>query len=461
MQKLLVPALSFLLGLAVATIIALALVIYGSSLAERQHALNKAQDPAPPPSLGTVNSSSPSGRAGTLSSSPASGRPGTLPAQYARAWELLNAGHPREAQDAFLAILSSDPEDPHAMQGLVAVRRAMGPNPTELRRQAGAYRDAVRRGADMGDHYTPSAMEALAAASERAAEEIEALSGSAPVTLTAPPMQPAHLPRSPGQKDTGKGASGGNPPATTAHAAKPHGPPAPPSTADPAKNPVDKTPVAPAPRTPAPPAPVPQASPPPPAPAPQTAPSPPPAAAVPQVSPPPPVPAPQIAPPPPAPAPQTSAPPPSAAPRVYMVRVGPVASQDWASTIAKELSAKGFSQAKVFRDMGPLFQVVSEPLPPTVAESLTATLAGRGLASHVERLAGDAAHVVFGAFTSQSEADALSRRVSALGYDAWVAREGAAYTLELGPYPQSSVDSIAGIIKSSAPDAAVTTELVP
>jgi cell division protein FtsN len=108
----------------------------------------------------------------------------------------------------------------------------------------------------------------------------------------------------------------------------------------------------------------------------------------------------------------------------------------------------------------PGFRVVSEPLPRSVAEGVMAKLAERGFHSQVEPLAGDTVQLVFGAFTTQKEAETLSQRIAAAGYDAWV-REGVVYTLQLGPYPQSSVNAITGIIKSSAPGAAVTADPVP
>jgi cell division septation protein DedD len=437
MQKFFVPALSFLLGVAVAIIIALALVIYGSSLAERQRSQIRTQAPAPPASLGIVSSSTASG-------------------QYARAWELLIAGHPREAQDAFLEILSSDPQDRHAMQGLVAVRRAMVPDPSELRRQAEAYRDAVRRGADLGDHYTPSAMRALLAASEQAANEIEARSDPAPIVLSEAPQKTVNTPQSPGPKD--RAPSGRKLPPST-RTVKPQTPV---RSAAPPKNAVDTQPAAPAARTSTPP---PAATSPAPAPSPAAttpaSPTPPPVTTTPA----PPTPLPVATSPAPAPSPAATTPPAPTPPpvvdaRLYVIRVGPISTRDQASALEKELLNKGFSSAKVTVQQGVFFQVESEPLPRSVAENLAATLAGRGLHSRVEPPTGDTTHLVFGAFTSQNEAEALVRRINAQGYDAWVTREGAAYTLELGPYPQSSVDAIAGIIKSSGPEARVTADLM-
>ena len=141
-----------------------------------------------------------------------------------------------------------------------------------------------------------------------------------------------------------------------------------------------------------------------------------------------------------------------------MVRVGPVSDRDRAAALAKQLVAGGFSQANVTSRTA--FRVVSEPLPRSVAEGLIATLAGRGFHSQQEPLAGDTVQLVFGTFSARKEAETLSQRIAAAGYDAWV-REGAVYTLQLGPYPQSSVNTITGIIKSGAPGATITTDPVP
>ncbi|HTD47208.1 MAG TPA: SPOR domain-containing protein, partial [bacterium] len=68
---------------------------------------------------------------------------------------------------------------------------------------------------------------------------------------------------------------------------------------------------------------------------------------------------------------------------------------------------------------------------------------------------------LFGAFISQKDAEALSQRITAQGYDVWVVRGGPAYMLQLGPYPQSSVEAITGILKSGAADATVTVDPAP
>lgn len=141
-----------------------------------------------------------------------------------------------------------------------------------------------------------------------------------------------------------------------------------------------------------------------------------------------------------------------------MVRVGPVSDRDLAAAIAKQLSAGGFSQANVTSHAG--FRVVSEPLPRSAAEGLAASLASRGIRAQVEALGRDAVHLVFGSFASQKDAEGLSQRIAAQGYDAWV-HEETVYMLQLGPYPQTSISAISGIVTSSAPGAAVSADPMP
>jgi hypothetical protein len=142
---------------------------------------------------------------------------------------------------------------------------------------------------------------------------------------------------------------------------------------------------------------------------------------------------------------------------LHKVEIGPFSDRDRAAAIARELSARGFSLARVVNPTR--FRVVSEPLPRSVAEELVARLAGRGFSSQIERLGGDTVELVFGTFSTQQEAEALAHRVGAAGYDAWV-RGGTGYTLEVGPYPQSAINTITGIVKSRAPEATVTTDSV-
>lgn len=197
--------------------------------------------------------------------------------------------------------------------------------------------------------------------------------------------------------------------------------------------------------------PVPQAAPLPSTPEPQAA--PPPVASAPPPSPPPAT-SPQAVPPPASPPPPS--PPPSPDNRLYTVQVA-VSDRDRASAIAKQLQssqAVAASEIKVNTEAG--FRVVSEPLPRSVAEGLVPTLAGRGFNSQVEPLTGDTVQLIFGNFTSQRDAEALSQRIAAAGYDAWV-RQGTVYTLRVGPLSQSAIDTVTGIAKSGAPDATVTT----
>jgi cell division septation protein DedD len=140
---------------------------------------------------------------------------------------------------------------------------------------------------------------------------------------------------------------------------------------------------------------------------------------------------------------------------LYTVRVGPLPERDRAAAIMRQLSAGGFPQAQTSGQPG--YQVLSEPLPRKVAESLVATLAGRGLRAEMQALTGDTVQLLFGAFASQKDAEALSARIAAAGYDAWI-REGTVYTVSVGPYPPASVAAITAIVKGGAPDAAVTID---
>ena len=434
MRKIIVPALAFLLG------ITITFIIRGSAVKERAVA------PAVPTEATVPASLPPRGNPGT-----------TLSAQNVEAWQLLHEGRAHEAQDVFLGILSTDPENQDAMRGLVAARRAMaGDDSSELRRQVAVYEDAIRRGTDTKEHYTRLAMIMLVAASERAAQEIEAPSEAASPPLRKPIQ--ASTPPAVRQPEDVVPPSGKLPP-PAAHPVKPSGPQTPPPS--PAAKRQTAPPVSKRQTAPPRPAPAPQTVPPPPAPARQAAPPPAPA---PQASPPPPVPTRPTAPPT-APAPQASTPPPTkpapvTANPLYTVRVGPVSNRDRASAIAKQLAAGGFSPT-ISTQTGPVFRVVSEPLPRSVAEDLGATLAGRGFRSQLEPLAGGTAQLLFGTSISQKDAEGLSQRITAQGYDVWVVRGGPAYTLQLGPYPQSSVETITGILKSGAPDATVTVDPAP
>ena len=460
MQRIIVPVLAG---------VTMALVIYGSALTERAHSPRQ------------------NGKPNILGSPPPQGGPNTLQEQHAKAWELLRGGHSREAQDAFLGILDFNPGDQDALQGLVAVRRKMaGDDPGVLRRQSAEYKDAIRRGVDTAEHYTLPAMEALVAASIKAVQEIEALNEAtsrplrSPTEASTPPAGPPPEDKVPSSgkllapaihsvQPAGSQTllpSGRKLPTSGTRSAKPTGPQKADLTTAPTSKVAEKPPATPARLTPpVPPGSASKTSPPPPGSAPKA--SPPPAARAAPASPPSAASgatwglSPRTSPPSAASAPQTSPPPaePSARidNRLYMVRVGPLSDRELASAIAQRLLAGGFSQAKIASQAG--FRVVSEPLPRSVAEGLVATLAGRGFHSQVEPLSGDAVQLLFGTLTSQKEAETLAQRIGAAGYDAWV-HEGVVYTLQLGPYPQSSVNTIAGIIKSGALGATVTADPV-
>jgi cell division protein FtsN len=141
-----------------------------------------------------------------------------------------------------------------------------------------------------------------------------------------------------------------------------------------------------------------------------------------------------------------------------MVRIGPVSDPDRASTIAKQLSAAGFSQAQVSTQPG--YQVISEPLPHKEAESLVRALAARGMHGYLAPSTGDTVQIVFGVFTLQSDAEGWSSRIAAAGYDAWV-REGRVYTVRVGPYPSASVTTITEVVKTGAPEATVSADPAP
>lgn len=140
---------------------------------------------------------------------------------------------------------------------------------------------------------------------------------------------------------------------------------------------------------------------------------------------------------------------------VYMVRIGPVFDRDRATAVAKQLATAGFVQSQI--TMQPGYRVVSEPLPRKAAEDLMATLARRGIRSSIEPATGESVQLIFGIATSQADAETLSSRIAAAGYDAWI-RESPVYILRLGPYPQVSVNAITGVVRAGAPEAIVVTD---
>jgi hypothetical protein len=150
LRRILVPLLVLVAGAAVGV------VIHRAGITERlsfRHAIEQLRDKLP---------------------SPSSSRSAILPNHRSVAWKMLNEGNLREAQDGFLEILQFDPNEQDALRGLVTVRQRMAQNdPVALRRQARVYQDAVRRGVETEEHYTASSLQALAAASQQAADEIE------------------------------------------------------------------------------------------------------------------------------------------------------------------------------------------------------------------------------------------------------------------------------------------------
>lgn len=159
----------------------------------------------------------------------------------------------RQRQDEYLRILSDNPTDAVAMRWLVGVRRRLaGDDPVVLRRQATAYQQMVKSGAESPEHYSRKSMELLASASLRAAAAVESEQRGAakPATRATGPV-PA-----PGSPQPNKGAF--TPPALPSAPAQPD-----------KMNPQVTVPAQPAPSK----APVPgPAAPPPPAPAEQPAP---------------------------------------------------------------------------------------------------------------------------------------------------------------------------------------------
>jgi cell division septation protein DedD len=442
--------------------------VIGSALAIGLYRVGIAQRAArvAPTATATTAQSAPQAPAGNPPRTAASGAPAPAPPRgtvhdlqvaevEAAAWKALDGGRLQEAQDGFLRVLSLDPGRNTAMRGLVAVRKRMaGEDPAVIRQQVKVYEDAVARGGTTDEYYTAAALQALVSASLKAADEVEAQRGRpTPAVLTpaSPPAAapaPQHLangklpaammapkltpPQKPGGADTA--------------VPQPASPPKPPVQVQPAPPKAEKPAVRPAPQPVKPPIPA----------TPTPAPRPP---VVPAPTTPPPPPAPSTAPAPvvqPAPAAAASSAPP-AVNRLYMVRIGPLADRDRAAAIAKQLSAGGFAGTQISTQTG--YRVVSEPLPRQVAQNLSATLASRGLHTSAESLTGDSVQLVFGVLGTQKEAEALSARVAAAGYDAWI-RENSIYTLRLGPYPQTAVNTITQIVRGGAPDAAVSADAV-
>ncbi len=407
----------------------------------------------------------------TPPSSPTALQGTTTNPRYDAAWRKMQAGQLEEAQDDFLQILltSGPPTDPRAMQGLVRVRRRLAKDDSAvLRRQAATYRRAVAQEDKTGEGYTPAAMDLLAEASLRAANELEsAQSGKrqnrGPETASAP-TPPRQVPEA---RELSLN------PGSSAVLGKPG--PGVPLVASPSTYTVrpgdslfsiarrfgvtvralteqnrltsDQLHVGQQLRIPAP-SPLQGAA------APQATATPPPqAAATPQATG---APAPGAVAPAPVPAP-VRLPPLSPTGSFYLVQIGPIVDADRASEIVGELTLGGFVPSTGRREEPQRFRVVSDPLLRAVAERRAAVLAQQGFQSGVRILTGGLAQLDFGAFPSQEGAEAVAKRVRTLGYTAKVAREGGSfYIVTLGPYQQPAVDAISKIIARFAAGIVVT-----
>jgi hypothetical protein len=95
--------------------------------------------------------------------------------RLAAAGRMLAAGDLHGAQHEYLMILLTvAPDSAQAWRGLAMLhRRWAAENPTQLQRQANAYRLAIRNGTEMDEHYSPQALAVLAKAAMLAAREIE------------------------------------------------------------------------------------------------------------------------------------------------------------------------------------------------------------------------------------------------------------------------------------------------
>jgi cell division protein FtsN len=431
-RRVVVPAVALVAGGA------LGIFIYGNVLPDHAR-------PAPSPTARAPEPPAPASSPALLN---------TLQGLETSGWKLLEAGRVREAQDNFLRVLAVDPGRPKAMQGLVAVRRKIaGDNPGVIRQQVALYQDAITHGGAPGDNYTPSALKLLVAAGLRALREIEAqgerlavspqTSGAAAAVPNPPQPRPspARTQDAPAQHPS-HSATNATQPAPPVPALRP-----PQSASVPPKT-QDRSTPAPAAEAQTPPAALPQPQKPFVTPVPQR----PSVTGAPQSTP---SASGAAAPAPAAPASQASA----AAPRrLYTIRIGPVSDHDRASSIAKQLSARGFAQAQISPQAG--YRVLSEPLPRNAAERLVAALAGRGIHGYVGASTGDTLQVIFGVFTSQRDAETLSGRIAAAGYDAWI-REGTVYIVHVGPYPSDSVDAITEVVKAGAPEAAIAADPLP
>ena len=136
----------------------------------------------------------------------------------------------------------------------------------------------------------------------------------------------------------------------------------------------------------------------------------------------------------------------------YIVQVGPVAGEERATEIVRQLALAGFF-ARLASAQEPRpshYQVISETVPLAVAERRMVVLTQLGFRPQLRVLAGGFAQLRFGAFTSQQEAELLAERVRTTGYAfAAVVREGGtAYLITLGPHREDTVEAIQAFLRT-------------
>src|SRR5262249_555493 len=84
------------------------------------------------------------------------GRTDTDSKDYERASQLVRNGQYRAAENIYLQILTRDPQDSRAMQGLVTLQRLLtNQDPQKLSAQAEAYRQANAKGRGGEEQYSP------------------------------------------------------------------------------------------------------------------------------------------------------------------------------------------------------------------------------------------------------------------------------------------------------------------
>ncbi|MGQ0550883.1 MAG: SPOR domain-containing protein [Armatimonadota bacterium] len=151
-----------------------------------------------------------------------------------------------------------------------------------------------------------------------------------------------------------------------------------------------------------------------------------------------------------------AAPPPNPLPNdeapQYIVQVGPVAGEERAAEIVRQLALAGFLARLANTQESGLsrYQVISETVPFAVAERRVIILTQLGFRPQLRMLAGGFAQLRFGAFTSQEEAELLAGRVRTTGYAfAAVVREGGTtYLITLGPHREDAVETIQALLRT-------------